>query len=347
MNITILVPTKNRPNFIRRQLEYYSDSGFDGEIFIGDSSNLKLFNETKSNIFKYGSNLIIHHFYLPNYIAAKAVAFISSKVETDYSVNVPDDDIVLTNIIPKCISFLDKNHDYVGVHGKGFLMSLRTDSLHFGTIDSFKEYSFIESVEDSALARVKGFFDNTKNVDIVILRSDVNMQGYSQHNHLSDYYSSFVVGELAHATVVLARGKVGMIEGAYAIRQSHNQQFYNSLNFEKWFFDPDWMDSFNFLKGLIDKEIIENESIKGSSLSHISSNFLSNYLKRLLFEYSKKKRNLALKKSSLQRFKSLLKKSYLIKKIIGRFNKENNIFSSLDPQLKDDINVYLDKVTKK
>jgi len=338
-----MVPTKNRPNFISRQLKYYSASSFKGHIFIGDSSNQKLFNETKSNILKYGSNLNIHHFYLPDTTAAKAVAFLSSKVETDYSVNVPDDDIVLTSIIPKCISFLDKNLDYVGVHGKGFMMTLSTDSLHFGIINSFFPFSFIESVEDDSLTRVKDYFDNIKNVDIVIFRSDVNMAGYGQHNHLSDYYSSFIFGEHAHAVVVLARGKVGIVEGAYAIRQSHSQQTMNSLDFDKWFFDPDWFDSFNFLKGLIDKEITENQSIKGSSLSQISSNLLSKYLKEMLFAYSNKERNLAIEKSS----KANVKRLYLIKKIIRKFTKKNNIFSELNAKSEDDIKVYFDKVTNK
>ena len=39
MNLTIMIATKNRPNFLARAIKYYSISGFTGNILIGDSSS--------------------------------------------------------------------------------------------------------------------------------------------------------------------------------------------------------------------------------------------------------------------------------------------------------------------
>ena len=39
MTVSIMIATKDRPEFIKRSLEYYSKSNFDGEILIGDSSS--------------------------------------------------------------------------------------------------------------------------------------------------------------------------------------------------------------------------------------------------------------------------------------------------------------------
>ena len=38
MNITIIIPTKNRPEFIKRSLLYYERSNFSGKILVADSS---------------------------------------------------------------------------------------------------------------------------------------------------------------------------------------------------------------------------------------------------------------------------------------------------------------------
>ena len=53
MNITIIIPTKNRSVFINRQLKYYSESGFSGHIFIGDSSDTHEYQYNKKSIEKY------------------------------------------------------------------------------------------------------------------------------------------------------------------------------------------------------------------------------------------------------------------------------------------------------
>ena len=75
MNISIMTPTKNRPDFIRRQLKYYSLSNFQGIILIGDSSNQKLFLENKKSIIKYGKALTISHFHKPELTADKMSSF--------------------------------------------------------------------------------------------------------------------------------------------------------------------------------------------------------------------------------------------------------------------------------
>ena len=62
MNLTIMIATKNRPNFLARAIKYYSITGFTGNILIGDSSSednskkilniIKTFNELKINYHK-------------------------------------------------------------------------------------------------------------------------------------------------------------------------------------------------------------------------------------------------------------------------------------------------------
>ena len=39
MNLTLMIATKDRPEFLSRTLEYYSIANFEGKILIGDSSD--------------------------------------------------------------------------------------------------------------------------------------------------------------------------------------------------------------------------------------------------------------------------------------------------------------------
>ena len=41
MNISLLVPTKDRPSYVKRLLKYYSHLKFTGYIYILDGSNKK------------------------------------------------------------------------------------------------------------------------------------------------------------------------------------------------------------------------------------------------------------------------------------------------------------------
>ena len=50
MDLTIIIPTKNRPEFIKKQLIYYRNQNFKGKILFLDSSPKKIFNNLKKFI---------------------------------------------------------------------------------------------------------------------------------------------------------------------------------------------------------------------------------------------------------------------------------------------------------
>ena len=81
MNLTIMIATKNRPNFLVRALNYYSIAGFEGEIFIGDSSSEKNSKETLNIIDNYKNLKIFYH--LDKKLSCdQMVSFLTKKVKT-------------------------------------------------------------------------------------------------------------------------------------------------------------------------------------------------------------------------------------------------------------------------
>ena len=107
MNITIIIPTKNRSVFIARQLKYYSESGFSGHIFIGDSSDTHEYQYNKRSIEKYSNSLNIMHFYDKSFSAERMISHLCTYVKTDYLSALMDDDIILTKSLYECICYLN------------------------------------------------------------------------------------------------------------------------------------------------------------------------------------------------------------------------------------------------
>ena len=48
MNITILIPTRNRFDELKKLLIYYKNQNFTGNIFLIDSSRINIFEKTKN-----------------------------------------------------------------------------------------------------------------------------------------------------------------------------------------------------------------------------------------------------------------------------------------------------------
>ena len=123
---TIIIPTYNRPNHLRRILDYYNKYGTDFNIIVGDSSSKinKKINKKTVSLF---SNLNIQ--YLNNY-SSKINLYHKTfdalnYVNTKYTVFCADDDFITPNGINKSVDFLEKNPDFIVAQGYYLLFYLK------------------------------------------------------------------------------------------------------------------------------------------------------------------------------------------------------------------------------
>lgn len=125
---TIIIPTYNRPRYLKRILSYYNKYAGNYNIIVADSSsdeNKKLNDKVVSSF----SNLNI--LYLSNYSSEispyhKIVDSINY-VDTKYCVLCADDDFVVPNGISQSVDFLEKNPDFAIAHGYYIRFHLKTD----------------------------------------------------------------------------------------------------------------------------------------------------------------------------------------------------------------------------
>ncbi len=158
MNITIIIPTRNRFDELKRLIFYYKDQKFTGNIFLVDSSQIKIFKKTK-NFLKNFKNKKIKHF---RYIGRpfECTKFVTNKIKTKYVCWSGDDDFYIVNAIKKSIKILERNREIDALNGLSIVTKLtKRNSLNFM---SWSIYDNFESSNPKSINRLIKILNNYK-----------------------------------------------------------------------------------------------------------------------------------------------------------------------------------------
>lgn len=111
--LTLMIPTRNRPIFLRRVLDYYRRVHWPYSIFIADASDSGIFEETASQVRALKKNLEITHQSFPSDLGVHATwAQMLEKVETPFAIVSGDDDFLIPQALQRCAAFLNTHPDY-------------------------------------------------------------------------------------------------------------------------------------------------------------------------------------------------------------------------------------------
>lgn len=116
--VTLVIPTYNRPGFLKRILEYYSQNSINFDIIVADSStqfNKKINKKIVSSFNRL--NILYLDKFSPNLVAHHKFAEMIKHVKSKYCVICADDDFIVPNGIKEAVDFLEKNPDYSAAHG--------------------------------------------------------------------------------------------------------------------------------------------------------------------------------------------------------------------------------------
>ena len=112
MSITILIPTKNRYQYLDKLLKFYSLNGIKYNLFVIDSSEKKFKSKNISILKKY-KNLRINYYFALGW-TTEVMKNISSKINTKYCCFAGDDDFLIKDGLDKCEIFLKNNKEFIG-----------------------------------------------------------------------------------------------------------------------------------------------------------------------------------------------------------------------------------------
>ncbi|MFC1869529.1 TIGR00180 family glycosyltransferase [Thermodesulfobacteriota bacterium] len=109
-DITIVIPTHERHQYLSRILDYYVSQRPDCPIIVCDSSKDEFKDRDKFNGVRY--------LHFPNGDFSYKLREGLECVQSRYCVMCADDDFIVPSAIEKCVSFLDSHSDYSSVQGK-------------------------------------------------------------------------------------------------------------------------------------------------------------------------------------------------------------------------------------
>ena len=213
----IIIPTFNRPVYLKRILSYYSDSETAYNIIVADSSsdeNKELNKKTVSSV----SNLDVK--YLDNYSteinAHHKMADAVNYAEGKYCLFCADDDFVTTNGINQSVDCLEQNPDFTIAHGSYISFHLKTDDgekqqFCWKPVDSGEEITFPE-----AKNRLIFQFSNYNPTIFAVHRTELLKMVYKET--LKSKVNPLFFGELLPSMLTLIYGKMKRLDVLYAAR---------------------------------------------------------------------------------------------------------------------------------
>ena len=113
MKVAILIPTINRPEFVKRTVLYYDSLKSNHQIYIGDASDAEISRSTLSFL-KGINNVCVKYFHWKGLRIAQTLGKLAEEAsaESNYCAFQGDDDYFIQSSLTECAEFLSKNPDY-------------------------------------------------------------------------------------------------------------------------------------------------------------------------------------------------------------------------------------------
>ena len=277
--ISLLIPTINRPAFIKRLLNYYNDNNFEGSIFIGDSSNHSNLELTRKIIQKFDGKINISHNYYPDLNPLQASAKLLKQISSAYVAMVMDDDFLVPRSINNCIEFLNNNPDYNSATGIGIKIRVSDDQPH-GIINSCKNYLRPYEEADSAAERYLSFLRKYEDIGFSVHRT----KSFRKMLKDSDNSDIILFGSLFTASLSIILGKSKQLDCLYLVRQIQKKPYRteNERDTYIWLTQTQWRNNLIIFHDDLVRELMFQDNIDLENASKIIMQGFYMYLKYLL-----------------------------------------------------------------
>ncbi|OGN04116.1 MAG: hypothetical protein A2831_02285 [Candidatus Yanofskybacteria bacterium RIFCSPHIGHO2_01_FULL_44_17] len=232
INCTVVIPTYNRPEYLKRILGYFKEYGAGFEFVIADSSTAdnKILNQKTVDVFNQACGLkCVRYSYDGSIHLWEKLADALSKIKSKYCVLCADDDFVVPKGIRESVRFLESNPDFSLAQGKyiGFYVKKDASPKEFCWKDMYPHRSIIS---DNVVTRLTERFKNYHPTMYAVHRTEVLQQAYAET--IRSGVDLFLFGELTASLLSIIAGKMKILDIFYGARQEDmsNAAMWPSLN---------------------------------------------------------------------------------------------------------------------
>ena len=276
--VAIIIPTKNRFDFIKRLLQYYHSVQSFHPIYIGDSSDDSEKNKILKILDDYRKYFEVHYFYYPAepYRNGPEVMMkIADNVKEKYCTYAGDDDFFIPTSLSKCANFLENNNDYRTAQGKRYLFSVEKDKA-YGQIKRTDLCRINDkSVEqESAEERLISFSKDYWGLQFSVHRTNEFIRDSENFRIIEE---EDIFHELIHCFTFIARGKSKFLDCFYLLRQAHENRIRHDDIYD-WIANSKWNSSYNLFIKSISNILIDIDGLSDVKSREISQKVFWTYL---------------------------------------------------------------------
>ena len=237
--LTLLVPSKDRPDFLGRLLRYYHRAGFPGCIQIADASCGEEARRAQVIVRTMSGHLNVRYANYPKLRHDECWKRINESIATPYVAFLGDDDFLIPSGLEQCLAFLETHPDYHAAHGAAGLFQLKVPG-PYGEVAWVEPYGGLRPLEqDTAAGRLRELFHRYSVPLFCVHRAPV-WQAIWQHSRADLEWE--ISTELMPGALSAVQGKIKRLPGLYLMRQVHPQKHYNADAFE-WILGAAWQPS--------------------------------------------------------------------------------------------------------
>ena len=303
--ISILIPTKNRHEYIKKLIKFYITINFTGIIHIFDSSNNLIYNQNKKLI---DSTVTIKvKLYKIQSTTLGSIAYKINFVKTNYSIITGDDDYLIINDIKKIENEFKRDKKIIAVGGSSLLISKSPDSEIYQDINFYplNNIQMIDPIERLFFS-IKNYRPNiflvikTKNIKKIFSMIDFKDNNKNLLRTAKD--------ELAFSYILPFMGKIKILKQNFMLRTGHGK------NLRLLTFNLASKNQINYSKDYIIKSLIKTSKSLNINLSPKTIKSIEKYLYSNFF---KKEKNISLKFKLIQNVKNIITQlsPYFLKKL--------------------------------
>jgi glycosyltransferase domain-containing protein len=285
--LTLILPTRNRTEFLLRLLRYYADLGFRVPIVIADSSDGDAVDATRRNLDRLPASLTVgHRTFAPTASLVGKVESALEEVRTPYVVIGADDDFHVPGALQRAVAFLDANPQYSLVHGDAVLFGLRAGA---GTIHG--EMEWLGPYPQRTIEHLTGAARLTDHLRAYTTTWYSVQRTEDAHAHYREpavHRADIHFGELLPSCLSIIQGRSRKLGELYMARQGHSGMSSaiegRQRDLFDWVSDPEWAGQYARFRDCLASRLVRGGKLEFRAAQDAVKQAFRTYLASVLGE---------------------------------------------------------------
>ncbi len=278
---TLCIPTKNRPEFVERQLRYYARTGWRHAIFVGDASDSEPAQRTRQVCERFQRSLRVRYVDHSGLNVMACLEALGRAAESRYCGWVSDDDFLCTRGVEACLEFLEGHPDYAAAQGVGLIF--QTDgSRPYAPMGNVAGYDRIILEEERAVERLrKHVAAGMPSLHTAVRRTEAFVEMVGGFGHLRGARQGFIFDDLFPHWVGAIQGKAKGLDGLYIVRHAHDG-IYRQMNAFDWMTDPMWQPTYRAFRDRVAEMLVREDGLSQAQAETVFKEIAWPYLAEAL-----------------------------------------------------------------